>query len=40
MNKFIDPPDPRAGLAGGVLGIGPLAGLVALLFTSLGWIGR
>ncbi|HLY09456.1 MAG TPA: hypothetical protein VKW04_09160 [Planctomycetota bacterium] len=35
MNKFIHPPDSLAGLAGCVLWIGVLAGLLALLFTTL-----
>ena len=35
MNKFIHPPDTLAGLAGCVLWIGLLAGLMALLFTGL-----
>jgi hypothetical protein len=38
MNKFIDPPDSLVGLAGCVLWIGLLAGLMALLFSTLGRI--
>jgi hypothetical protein len=39
MNKFTNPPDSLAGLAGCAFWIGLLAGLMALLFTSLGRFG-
>lgn len=39
MNKFINPPDSLIGLAGCVFWIGVLAGLMALLFTSLSGFG-
>lgn len=38
MNKFTNPADSLLGLAGCVLWLGLLAGLVALLFTTLGRI--
>ena len=39
MNKFINPPDSLAGLAGCLFWLGLLAGLMALLFTTLSRIG-
>jgi hypothetical protein len=38
MNKFIDPPDSLLGIAGCVFWIGLLAGMMALLFATLGRI--
>jgi len=35
MNKFMDPPDSLLGLAGCMLWLGLLAGLMALLFSTL-----